>query len=184
MGDRLFHMLNKTLKAVVTVSLALGLISLLPSSLITMLLDLKPEFTMLLPLSFTLANLIFLPFPFYYAVKKEYNLMERIKGTVGGKCFISKVSLIDADTGRGMNCFLCFNESKLLVVSKDSGCRELLNLLKTDSSVISFNSDTFDLVIKAVGSKTMRLFTPDPRVRAALSKAGWVVRESTNDNEQ
>ena len=63
-------MLNKTLKAVVTVSLALGLISLLPSSLITMLLDLKPEFTMLLPLSFTLANLIFLPFPFYYAVNK------------------------------------------------------------------------------------------------------------------
>ena len=175
-------MLNKTLKIVTVISLIIGFLSLLPSYLVGILLVGDADFGLMFTLMMTLGLMITLPFPVYITVKKESRLMEKIKKSVGGKCFIGKVALID-DSGKGTNCFLCFNESKILVVSKAGDLREYLNLPKADIHGICFNEQNFDLIIKAVGNKTLRLFTPDPQIRNALSKAGWSVWEETNDSE-
>ena len=175
-------MLNKTLKIVTVISLIVGFLSLLPSYLVGILVMGSADWGLMFTLMMTLGLMVTLPFPVYLTVKRETRLMEKIKKSVGGRCFIGKAALID-DSGRGTNCFICFNESKILVVAKAGDLREYLNLPKADIRGICFNEQSFDLIIKAVGNKTLRLFTPDPKIRAALSKAGWSVREeSGTDN--
>lgn len=172
-------MLNKTLKAVTILTLVLGVIVFLPALIFCALTATDYAYSFLFVIIFCLTGMFVFPIPVYIILRRESRLVEKIKERVGGKCFVGKVAFIDIETGRGTNCYLCFNDDKLLIIAKAGKLTEYLALTKPELQSISIDPDSFDMTIRLVSNRTYKLFSPDPKVTAALEKLGWRVIETS-----
>ena len=170
-------MLNNTFKAVTVLSLVLAVLMFIPTMIFCAVTGTDYVYSFLYVILFCLISMVVFPIPVYLILKKEQRFIDQLKSRVGKGCFVSKVAFIDNETGKGTHCYLCFNDSKLLLVAKKGKFNAYLDLNKSDLESISVNPDTFDMVIKPVSRRGYKLFSPDPKLTTALEKLGWRVIE-------
>ncbi len=182
MIHRRTKMLNSAMNFVVKFSLFFGFFSLLPSMLISAALGGSAKEGLLYSLMFTLGLMVVLPFPAYRYMKRQKLILDNARLLVGKGSVASKSTMIDEETGKAVECVLCFDKNTLIVAAvSGTALSQITKVIKADNFGIRFDKKSMDLSINLPGKKSINIFLADPKIISALSLAGWRVSEISED---